>query len=329
MRTFDIARAVALAAVPALTLGASPARAHVVAGARVFPVTLNFDDPGVGDEASLPSFTTTRLGASGGAGPAHQVDLGFEYDKTITPDTALILNGGYNIIDTEAAGTEYGWENLFVTGKWQAYTNGPHETVISLGVIRELGGTGTTHVGGDSDGSTSPTLYGGKGLGDLPIGWLRPLALTGELSYTVADRELKLEQPSLPVGSSASNPFNSGLPAQYNNGNNNAWAGSFSVQYSLSYLQSQVHDLGLPGWLDDMIPLIEFNWSSSASSPSTQGTVWTAAPGVIYLTWWGEIGLEALIPLNRTAGTNVGAVGLVHFFFDDLYPHSLGKPIFP
>ena len=52
--------------VGALTLAFAPAQAHVIAGARVFPVTLTFDDPGVSDEASLPSFTTTRSSADGG-----------------------------------------------------------------------------------------------------------------------------------------------------------------------------------------------------------------------------------------------------------------------
>jgi hypothetical protein len=41
------------------------------------------------------------------------------------------------------------------------------------------------------------------------------------------------------------------------------------------------------------------------------------------------VGLEALIPANRAAGTNVGVAALVHFFFDDLYPNTLGKPLFP
>jgi hypothetical protein len=34
------------------------------------------------------------------------------------------------------------------------------------------------------------------------------------------------------------------------------------------------------------------------------------------------------VPLNKSAGPNVGAVALVHFFFDDLFPNSIGKPIF-
>ena len=315
------------AAIAATVIAAGhPARAHVIAGARVFPVTLTFDDPGVSDEASLPAFTYTRNAADGGSGPGHEVDLGFEYDKTVTANTALILNDGYDIQQMNGAKTPTGFENLYVTGKWQAYTNAPHEFVVSLGIIREIGGSGTTHTGGDRLGSTSPTGYFGKGLGDLPVPALRPFAVTGELSYTIADRGLKSIVAAPP--SAASSPFVTGLPAQFNNGNNNAWSGGLSLQYSIPYLQSQVKDVGLRGVLGNLIPLVEVTWSSPASSPSTQGTTWTAAPGIIYLAQWGEVGIEALVPLNKTTGTNVGAVGLVHFFFDDLFPTSIGRPIF-
>lgn len=313
----------------ALLCGTTAASAHVVAGARVFPVTLTIDDPGVADEVSLPAFTYVRNGAGSGSGPSHDYDFGFEYDKTITPDTALIFNDGYDVQRFNGAKTQTGFENLFITGKWQAYTSAEHEFVVSLGIIRELGGTGTTHTGGDRYGSTAPTGYFGKGFGDLPIGFARPLAVTGELSYIVADKELKQIGPTAQASSTSSAPFTSGIAAQFSNGNNNSWSGGLSVQYSIPYLQSQVKDVGLRGILSNIIPVVEVDWTSPASSPSSQGTTWTVAPGAIYLTEWGEVGLEALIPLNRATGTTVGAVALVHFFLDDLLPNSLGKPLIP
>ncbi len=162
VRSASLLATTALFAVPA-----APAGAHVIAGNRVFPVTLTFDDPGVSDEASLPALTYQRSGANGGTGPTHSVNLGFEYDKTITPTTALILDGGYDINQTNGSKTQAGFENLVVTGKWQAYTNAAHEFVASLGIQREIGGTGTTHNGGDRYGSTTPTAYFGKGPGRL------------------------------------------------------------------------------------------------------------------------------------------------------------------
>ena len=314
------------AGLAASALLAWPAAAHVIAGSRVFPVTLTIDDPGVSDEVSIPAFNYSRSGANGGSGPGHEFDFGFEYDKTITENTAIIFNDGYSVQQMNGAKTQAGFQNLYVTGKWQAYTNAEHEFVASLGIIREIGGTGTTHTGADRYGSTAPTGYFGKGLGDLPIGYFRPLAITGELSYVIADEKLKQFQAASPTNLSA--PFNTGIAAQFNNGNNNAWSGGFSVQYSIPYLQSQVKDFGLPSFLGNLIPIVEVTWSSPASTPSAQGTTWTVAPGVIYLAQWGEVGLEALIPANRTTGTTVGAVALFHIFLDDLMPNTLGKPIF-
>lgn len=294
--------------------------AHVIVGDRLFPVTMTFDDPGVADEVSIPSFIYQRSGANGGTGPTHEFDLGFEYDKTITYNTALIANYGWDVFHTYGSKTQTGFENLFVTGKWQAYTDPAHEFVVSLGVIQEVGGTGTNHTGADATGATAPTVYFGKGLGDLPIGFFRPLAITGELSYVIANKGLK----AMPVVDATT-----GLSSlQFNDGQSNAWSGGLSIQYSLPYLQQHVKDVGLTGFLGHLIPLIEITYSSPASKPSMVATTWTIAPGVIYMADWYQIGIEALIPANKAAGTNVGVVALFHMFLDDLLPNSLGRPIF-
>jgi hypothetical protein len=41
-----------------------------------------------------------------------------------------------------------------------------------------------------------------------------------------------------------------------------------------------------------------------------------------------QLGIEAAIPINSRTGKNVGVLGLLHFFIDDLFPRSLGRPIF-
>ena len=296
--------AAALAA--ASLLATHAALAHVVVGVRVFPVTLTFDDPGVGDEATFPQFIWQR-----DAGPQNQYQFQWEYDKTITPTTAIIYNQGYDILQQSGTKTHTGFENVFLTGKWQAYTNAEHEFVASLGVIYEFGGNqATQNVGGDAYGGTSPTAYFGKGLGDLPIGVLRPLAVTGELSYAIPDRRL-----------------NSALS---NNGNPPSWNGALSIQYSIPYLQSQVKDYGLPDFLGRLIPLVETTWYPPAAGPAGGfPSTWTISPGVIYQADTFQFGVEALIPANKAAGNNVGVIAQLHFFFDDLFPNSLGKPLLP
>jgi hypothetical protein len=287
-----------------LSLVAAPASAHVVAGARIFPVTLTFDDPGVGDEATFP-----QLIWQPGAGPSNQYQLQWEFDKTITPTTALIYNHGFDYLQAAGSKNHSGFENVVITGKWQAYTLPEHEFVASLGVIRELSGNvQTQNIGGDQYGSTAPTLYVGKGLGDLPIGAFRALAVTGELSYVIPDRRENL--------------------AASNNGSPASLRGGLSVQYSIPYLQAQVKDYGLPAFVGRLIPLVELDWSSPAFAPAFGNPMTlTVAPGVIYLGDTFQIGLEALIPANQAAGQRVGVLMQVHFFFDDLFPKTLGKPI--
>ena len=297
----------ALALAAAGVLASQPARAHVIVGARVFPVTLTFDDPGVADEATLPQFIWQR-----DSGPQDIYQWQWEYDKTITPGTAIIYNHGYDWFQQSGSKTHSGPENVFITGKWQAFTNAEHEFVVSLGVIYEFGGSqATQNIGGDAYGGTSPTAYFGKGLGDLPIGVLRPLAVTGEMSYNIPDRRL-----------------NSALD---NDGNPNSLNAALSLQYSIPYLESQVVDLGLPDFLGQMIPLVESTWYTPTAAPAGGfPSTWTIAPGVIYMGRSFQVGVEALIPANRQSGHNVGVIAQVHFFFDDMFRGSfLGKPLFP
>ncbi len=309
-----------------LAVPAAGANAHAIAGARVFPVTLTIDDPGVADEATVPQIMYQRSGAEGGPGPFQDIDAGFEYDKRITQDFGFAFNDDLLVQDTEHDKTRLGWGDLVITGKYQVYISPPHEFIVSLGVIRELGRTGTMHTGADDYGSTAPTLYFGKGLGDLPFDQLRPFAVTGEFSYTVADKELKAIAPPPP-------PLNvtpaAGMAAAVltNNGDANSWSGGFSVQYSIPYLVSQIRDIAAPALFKHLVPLVEVAWSSPATRPSTQGTQITVAPGAIWISRAYQVGIEALIPANRATGTNVGAIVQFHLFLDDLLPRTLGAPV--
>lgn len=263
------------------------------------------DDPGVADEATAPQIVWQR-----GAGPSDATQVQWEWDKTITPDTALVYNHGFDILRAAGSKNRTGFENVVLTGKWQAWVVPDHEFLLSVGVQREFaGGSGTQSIGGDTFGATAPVAYLGKGFGDLPIGVFRPLAITGDLSYVFPDRRLNA--------------------AADNGGSPNSWSGGLSLQYSIPYLQQQVKDYGLPDFIARLVPLLETTWTSPASkSPGGPATLQYAV-GAIYLADTCQVGLEALIPGNKAAGQNVGVVAQLHFFFDDIFPNSLGKPLFP
>src|ERR1700690_1076486 len=226
-------------------LPAHDAAHPTTAGRGVFPVTLPLDDPGVADEVTLPQIVVQP-----GSGPSNDTALLWEWDKTITPTTALIYNHGYDFLDMVGTKHAGGFENIVLTGKWQAWVVPEREFILSLGVQRELpGNSRSSALGiGDAQGSTAPVVYFGKGLGDLPIGPLRPLAVTGELSYTIPDRRLNTDGD--------------------NGGTVPSWTGGLSVQYSLPYLQSQVQDFGLPEFFNRLVPLMKMNWSSPAGRPN-------------------------------------------------------------
>jgi hypothetical protein len=51
-------------------------------------------------------------------------------------------------------------------------------------------------------------------------------------------------------------------------------------------------------------------------------------PGSIYVGDKYQLAVEAIIPVNRASGDTVGGMGQMHFYLDDIFPHSLGKPLF-
>lgn len=309
----------ALCGAGAACLHAGPALAHAVCGSRVFPVTLTLDDPGVADELTLPQIAYTRAAADGGPGPGHDTSVQFEYDKRLTDEFGFAFNDDYNINQTNNAKTQTGWDDLTVTGKWAKCIDPDDDFQLGFGIIREFGRTGTSHIGSDEFGNTAPTVYLGKGLDEMPVPMLQPLQFTGELSYALTDKAIKTTTQVDPMTGVSS--------ARTNDGGANQWIGSFSVQYSIPYLQNQIKDFGLPEPLAHLIPVAEFDWTSPTTSGGHGPTTWTLAPGFIYLRTWYQIGIEALIPLNKGAGTNVGAIVQFHVFLDDLYPHGIGAPL--
>ena len=300
-------------------LAISPLYAHAVCGSRVYPVTLTLDDPGVADEVTIPQITYTRAAAGDGPGPSHDVNVAFEYDKRITENFGVGFNDDYNINQQNNAKTQTGWDDFSVTLKWAKCVDPDADLQLGFGVIREFGRPGTSHIGADQYGNTAPTMYIGKGLDEIPVPMLQPLQFTGELSYSIADKEAKqFNTTDLTTGL---------VTTRENNGYANSWAGAFSVQYSIPYLQNQIKDFGLPEPFAHLVPIAEFTWSSTAKSSGGDPTSWTLAPGFIYLRTWYQVGVEALVPLSKAAGTNVGALVQFHIFLDDLYPHGIGAPL--
>lgn len=289
-----------------LVLGASlaqlpVAQAHGYAGKRLFPATMAVDDPAVGDEAG---FVVSQRSAPNDDGDLNRTTTtDFEYAKRLTPDLALSVGGAWKHIrhgDADA-GTTNGFDNTEIGAKYRLHVDPEHETLVSVGLGAELGGTGSTKVGAEPHTTFKPAFYFGKGFGDLPqaASYLRPLAVTGFVA------------PGLTAGSLRTESVEWGL----------------TVQYSLPYLQSFVKDAGLKAPFNRLIPVVEAPMETCTTGDCAGRTTGTLNPGVLWVGKAVQLGLEAAIPVNRASGSHTGVLVQVHFALDDLLPGRLGSPI--
>src|SRR5438067_663707 len=176
-----VTRAAALAAVAVLT-SSTGALAHCFVGARFFPATLAIDDPCVADEMSLP---TVSIFKNGDDPSAKELDVSGEFSKRITENFGISIGNTWTRLSPPGAPSASGFQNLETALNYQLLKDAPHELALLAGVTVEWGGTGARQVGAERFSTITPTLYFGKGFGDLPdsAGWVRAFALTGQIGY--------------------------------------------------------------------------------------------------------------------------------------------------
>jgi len=316
-------RRLSAAVATALVLGVWPAlaAAHGLAGKRFFPSTLTIDDPFVSDELSLPTFFHIKQPGDSGTPPGQVTSLSGEFSKRIFPDLGLTLSGDWNLLDPASNGkTESGTGNLEMTLKYQFFTSAAHETILSAAFGWEAGGTGRKKIGAESFDVFKPALLFGKGLGDLPdqLAWMKPFAVTGLVEGVLPTRS----------GNKTFSLNDDGDLDIEIEKNPNVLHWGFAVMYSLPYLQSFVKDVGLPAIIRQLIPIVEIDINNPLDRGFAGKTTGTVNPGIIWAGKYFQLGLEAVVPINERTGKNVGIRGQVHFFIDDIFPNTLGKPLF-
>jgi hypothetical protein len=308
--SITLARALGAAA---LFAGVSPALAHTIVGNRVFPATLTIDDPGVNGELVLPTFAYLAAANPDGTRGPISTSLGWEYDKTITPNLALSVGSdGYTWQRNPRA---EGWANIETEAKVVFYQNPEHEFIFAGAESVEIGNTGSPQsasLPSDPFSTLTEKIFAGKGLGDVSADWLRPFAVTGEMDYSI---------PTV-----ADNPDLSFNPAVLTYG--------ATLQYSLLYQNSFVHEV--LHFFNRLIPAFEGIFSTPVSNigPSMPGefsptdTAGVVGPSVYYIGQYFEVGVMAQVPINEASGKHVGVLAVVDFFLDDIAPTTLGKPLF-
>jgi hypothetical protein len=310
-------------AAAAILAGIGPASTHTVIGQRIFPATLTVDDPGVDDELALPTFaytfssTTTYPPMDG----SQSYSWNGAYAKRITSDLAVSINDSFL---HQVNPRLNGWTVIETEVRDQIMVSTEHEFVVSLAVAEEWGASGTTpNIAIATPGFQHTTItsraFIGKGFGDLQTEWLRPIAITGELQYLVPT------VPQVINGGVLTQQFPTTL----------TFGGT--IQYSLQYMNAYVHEVGGPEVLRHLIFDVEANFTSPVSNigpsvigsvPGTHETTGVVGPGLYYIAHDYELGIYGAFPINQGSGKHPGVFAIVDFFLDDLFPNTLGKPIF-
>ncbi|MGH8227439.1 MAG: hypothetical protein ACRET2_13750 [Steroidobacteraceae bacterium] len=276
----------------ALAWGSATVSAHAIAGMRLFPSTLSFDDPGIGAELPIV-FEHDR------ADGTERNVLSAAFTKPITSRFSLVAGGDYQRIGPDGMPTMKGWDNFSIGGAWQVYKIASSESLAMVSLTDSVGGTGSRTIR-SSYSTWTPEFAFGQGLGTVATGWIRPLAVTGAVSV------------DLPTDSTAPRMLD--------------WA--LSIQYSIPYLQDFVKDVGIRGPLANLIPIVEVPMQTCLDRGCGGHTTGSVNPGVIWIGRDYQWGVELEIPTSRASGESVGVLLGFDFYLDDLFPRVLGAPVF-
>ena len=294
---------------------------HGFAGKRFFPTTLAVDDPFVSDELSFLGSHIKEPG-EGDQPTTKSTEISLDYSKRVTPNLGISIGDSFRYMNPDRRKSQIGMGNVEVGLKYQSLKSEGHETILSLGLDAEIGGSGTRRVGAESFSVISPTFLFGKGLGDLPdsMKFLRPLAMTGAIGPNFPTRSKNVK--------TTLNDRTGDVEREIER-NPTMLAWGFSIQYNFQYLQSFVKDVGLGTPFNRLIVLLEFPFKTCLNRGCNGQTTGFVNPGLIWFGKTMQLGIEVQIPMNERTGNHVGVLGLIHFFLDDLFPKSIGRPIFP
>ena len=304
-------RLAALHLIAASLFYSTQASAHCVVGDRLFTATITFDDPCVSDQLSLPTIQNFK---NGDDPSAKETTISGDYTKMISRNFGVSVGEEWVHLDIPGVGVRSGFDNLVTSFEYQFVTNVGRELAMSVALDIDWGGTGSKAIDAEPFTTLLPAWFAGKGFGGASVRFLRPLAVTTELGYSFPTESSTIEARD-------------GVVTKLQNPELLIWGGSF--QYSMLYLKEKVADLRLPNFLNHLIPITEFNFQTKTTNfEEGERTTGTVNPGLIYMAKTYQLGVEAVIPINRSSGDDVGVVANATIFLDDLLPGSLGRPLF-
>lgn len=288
------------------------ALAHGIAGNRLFPGTLTFDDPAVADELSGP-LLSNQTHPVYGASDVKDTSVAISFSRLLLSDLAIAVDSDWTEHGAQGESTQRGIGATHLSLKGQLYRDDPHETLVAASVSWGIGGVGNPDLHAHSYNTLEPGIFFGRGFGDLPdrLSWLRPFAIAGAL---VADFPLRHQSRPRPGAALVDNPV--------------IVHTGFALEYSTLYLTDRFNG-GPPSEepVKQFVPLIEFAFDTPLNGGYGTATSATMNPGLAYVGETFQISAEAIVPLSRFGGSPGFRVGAL-FFLDDLIPSLFGNPVF-
>lgn len=285
------------------------AHAHGIAGNRLFPGTLTFDDPAVADELSGPVVSNQTHPLLGGSN-VRDTSVEASISRLLLPDLAIGVDSDWTEHQTPDGSIQRGIGATHLSLKGQLYRNDPHETLVAASVSWGIGGIGNPNLHAHAYNTVEPGVFLGRALGDLSerYSWLRPFAVAGALVVDVPlSRQSRPSASAIPIDN----------PVIVHTG--------FALEYSTLYLTTRYN--GEPPSEEPVrqfVPLFEFQFDSPLNGGYGTATAATMNPGLAYVGETFQLSAEAIVPLNRPGGSSGFRVGVL-FFLDDLIPALFGK----
>src|SRR5215469_6595600 len=152
--------------------------AHGTVGHRKFIEPLFTEDANIKDELDLPraEFLTLPDGSFR--------SFSASFEKALYPDRWSVVIEQSRVYRRVAGSTIAGFDDLEVGTKLALYRSAEHELVLTPALL--LTAPTGSHGVAENRIKLQPALVFAKGFCDLKWGWLRPLALQGDIGYEAA-----------------------------------------------------------------------------------------------------------------------------------------------
>jgi hypothetical protein len=300
-------------------------------GDRYFPSTLATTVPTAADFYNPPNLVV--LPSTATTPSTREIDIPNTYSRLITKDWSVFFTETFRILEDSNRGRRSGFDNLVIGTQYQLYTNPEHQFIVTVGGTAAIGGTGAPGIA-SSFSTLTPTIFIGKGFGDLPdsVAWLRPLTVSGTIAVAVPTASTTLSSLGTTDSYADAGAFTSlatvptGATTLSETINPKILQLGFALEYSLvtnSYTGANRTGTRYPeGW----VPLVEFTTATPLNGPNAGRTTGTVNPGFIWVSRYLQVGVEAIIPMDAHSGRDLGARAQAHLYLSEIFPDL--KPIF-